>query len=172
MNSRHRSCTRISLLSLCLLALASLSLPTAFAQFLTGPGAGPPTPPGATSGGVPAPGGVNSDFKTPPLSSGQVISVPIAIHNSSTAVLPNWAGVLVEVHLDDPSEVDIVAVKVGGVPQPHPFPMSGGPGSTAAIFTVFHPAAFASGIALPPSGGFPAITLDLTREEHQSYQQQ
>src|SRR5688572_12584613 len=112
MNSLHCSCTRISLLSLCILALASLSLPKAFAQFVTGPGAGPPTPPGATSGGVPAPGGVNSGFKTPPLSSGQVISVPIAIHNSSGAVLPNWAGVLVEVHLDDPSEVDIVAVKV------------------------------------------------------------
>jgi hypothetical protein len=105
--------------------------------------------------------GVDSAYKTPPLSSGQVISVPIAVHNSSTVILPNWAGVLVEVHLDDPSEVDIVAVKVGGVPQPHPFPTSGGPGSTAAIFTVFHPAAFASGIPLPPSGGMPAITLDL-----------
>jgi hypothetical protein len=110
---------------------------------------------------VPDVNGLNSAYKTPPLSSGQILSVPIAIHNSSGAVLPNWAGVLVEVHLADPSEVDIVAVKVGGVPQPHPFPTSGGPGSTAAIFTVFHPAAFGSGIALPPSGGFPAITLDL-----------
>jgi hypothetical protein len=50
---------------------------------------------------------------------------------------------------------------VGGVPVPHPFPTSGGPGSTAAIFTVWHSAAFASGIALQPSGGFPALTLDL-----------
>src|SRR5262245_61289488 len=131
MNSQLRSCTRVSLVSLCLLALASLSLPTAFAQFLTGPGAGPPTPPGATSGGVPDGVGVNSAYKTPPLSSGQVISVPIGVHNSSAAVLPNWAGVLVEVHLADPSEVDIVAVKVGGVPQPHPF-APGGPGSTVA----------------------------------------
>jgi hypothetical protein len=110
---------------------------------------------------VPGVDGLNSAYKTPPLSSGQLLSVPIAIHNSSGAILPNWAGVLVEVHLADPSEVDIVAVKVGGVLQPHPFPTSGGPGSTAAIFTVFHPAVFASGTALPPSGGMPAITLDL-----------
>ncbi len=160
MNSRHHSCTRVALLSLCFLALASLSLPTAFAQYLTGPGAGPPTPPGTTSGGVPSGVGLNSAFKTPPLSSGQALSVPISIHNSSGAVLPNWAGVLVEVHLADPSEVDITAVKVGGIPVPNPFPVSG-PGSTAAMFTVWHPAAFASGIALPPSGGFPAVTLDL-----------
>jgi hypothetical protein len=110
---------------------------------------------------VPGPGGVISDFKTPDLSSGQVISVPIAIHNSSGAILPNWAGTLVEVHLADPSEVDIVAVRVGGVPQPHPFPISGGPGSIAATFPVFHPAAFGSGIFLAPSSGMPAITLDL-----------
>jgi hypothetical protein len=109
---------------------------------------------------VPIGAGVNSAFKTPPLSSGQLLTVPIAIHNSSAAVLPNWAGVLVEVHLADPSEVDITAVKVGGVPVPNTFPV-GGPGSTVAMFTVFHPAAFGSGIALPPSGGFPAITLDL-----------
>ena len=168
MNSRLRGFTRISLWSFCLLALASLCLPIAFAQppappgFLIGPGAGPPTPPGNTIGGVPGANGLNSAYKTPPLSSGQVISVPIAVHNSSPVVLPNWAGVLVEVHLADPSEVDIVAVKVGGVPQPHPFPVSGaGPGSTAAIFTVWHPAAFASGIPLQPSSGIPAITLDL-----------
>lgn len=141
----------------------SLLASSAFAQFLAGPGATPnPTPPpgSGTVGGEPVPAGVNPLIKTPPASAGQPFSIPIGVHNPGPA-LPNWAGVLVEVHLGDPSEVDIVAVKVGGVPVPHPFPVSGGPGSTAAIFTVFHPAAFASGISLQPSSFFPAITLDL-----------
>jgi hypothetical protein len=50
---------------------------------------------------------------------------------------------------------------VGGLPVPHPFPTSGGPGSTVAVFPVFHPGIVGSGIILPPSGVFPAITLDL-----------
>jgi hypothetical protein len=147
------------------LAFSALGLQTAFAQlgYVTGPGApGPfPSPLGGTTGGTLGPGGLITNYKTPQLSAGQSVSIPITVHNSSGAVLPNWAGVLVEVHLIDPSEVDITAVRVGGAPVPHPFPTSGGPGSTAAIFTVFHPAIFGSGIALQPSSSFPTITLDL-----------
>jgi len=154
----------VHLICFTLVLCVSLLASSAFAQYLAGPGATPnPTPPpgSGTVGGEPVPAGVNPLIKTPPASAGQPFSIPIGVHNPGLAALPNWAGVLVEVHLGDPSEVDIVAVKVGGVPVPHPFPVSGGPGSTAAIFTVFHPAAFASGISLQPSSFFPAITLDL-----------
>lgn len=169
MKSGYHRFVSVSVQSLFFLALFSFGLQTALGQFLTGPGGGPPTPPGATSGGMPDPnGGLITSIKTPPMSAGEVISIPIDIHNSSGAVLPNWAGALVQVHLADPSEVDIVAVKVGGVPQPHPFPLSGvttgglpAPGSTFASFPVFHPSAFASGVSLLPSSAFPAITLDL-----------
>ncbi len=169
MKSGYHRFVFVSLTAICFLAFSGLDLESALGQFLTGPGGAPPTPLGATSGGLPDPnGGLITDIKTPQMSAGQSISIPIDVHNSSGFALPNWAGVLVEVHLADPSEVDIVAVKVGGVPQPHSFPLSGAtpgggpaPGSTAEIFPVFHPAAFGSGITLNPSSAFPAITLDL-----------
>lgn len=133
----------------------SLLASSAFAQLLVGPGSTPPPPPG--SGAVPS----APVIKTPRMSAGEIISIPISVHNPGPAPLPNWAGTLVEVHLGDPSEVDIVAVRVGGVPVPHPFIPNSGPGSTVAIFTAFHPAAFFSGVNLQPSSLFPAITLDL-----------
>jgi len=168
MKSGYHRFAFVSLLSV--FAFSGFLLQPTFGQFLTGPGGAPPTtPPGSTTGGTPVPsGGLITDIKTKPLSAGQTVTIPIDVHNSSGVPLPNWAGVLVEVHLADPSEVDIVSVKVGGVPVPHPFPTSGmtagggpAPGSTAAVFTVFHPSAFASGISLQPSSAFPAITLDL-----------
>ena len=101
---------------------------------------------------------MNPVIKTPPLAAGDLITIPIDVHNPGPAALPNWAGVIVEVYLMDPSEVDIVAVRVGGFPVPHPFPTSGattggGPalGNTVAVFTVFNPAAFFSGVSLQPS---------------------
>ncbi len=136
-----------------LVAVVALLASPAFAQndFLIAPGGPLPTPAGSTG---------SSDIKTPPLINGQTVSVPISVHNSSGAALANWAGVRVEVHLVDASEVDITGVLVGGVPVANPFPATGA-GSTVAVFTAFHAAAFASGTNLPDSGIFPAITLQL-----------
>lgn len=175
MKSGKKFWRHVAVVTICSAVSVSLSLlaSSAFAQaqppvFLIGPGGAPPTPPGGTTGGLAGTAGTVTGIKTPPMSAGQSVSIPIDVHNSSGFVLPNWAGVLVEVHLADPSEVDITAVKVGGVPVPHPFPLSGhtfggapAPGSTVATFPVFHPAAFLSGVSLQPSSVFPAITLDL-----------
>ncbi len=160
--SCQRSLQFVSVAFLSVAVVAFLAS-TALAQttYLTGPGGSPPPTGPGTVGGEPAPGGVNSAIKTPPLQAGELVTIPIEVHNPGPAALPNWAGVLVSVHLADPSEVDIAAVRVGGVPQPHPFPTSGGPGSTVAIFTVFNPAAFFSGVSLQPSSVYPAISLDL-----------
>ena len=163
MKSFQRS-FRIASVAFLSVAVVALLAPSAFAQsFVIGPGGLPPTPPGGTTGGQPIPGGgVNPVIKTSPLSAGQLETVFIDVHNSSGAVLPNWAGVLVKIHLMDPSEVDIVAVRIGGVQQPHPFQVSGaGPGSTTLLIPVFHPAASFSGISMLPSSAFPAITLSL-----------
>jgi len=155
----------VHLICFALVLSVSFLASSASAQYVTGPGAAPPTPPGNTTGGAPDPshpGGVITGIKTPKLHSGDPISIPILVHNSSGVVLPNWAGVLVEVHLADPREVDITGIRVGGVPVAfNPFIPNSGPGSTVATFPVFHPSAILSGVNLQPSSSFPAITLDL-----------
>ena len=152
MKTFQRSFQMVSVAFLLVAVVALLASP-AFAQtdFLIGPGGPLPAPAGTTG---------SSDIKTPPLTDGEAVSIPISVHNPGPGALPNWAGVQVEVHLVDASEVDITGVDVGGVPVAlNPF--LSGANSNVAVFTWFHPAAFASGISLQPSSSFPAITLHL-----------
>ena len=156
MKTCQRSFRLVSVAFLLVAVVALLASPAFAQEFLIGPG-GPLLTPTGGSG--------SNDIKTPPLTAGETVSIPISVHNPGLNALPNWAGVLVEVHLVDPSEVDITGVKVGGTTVANPFPAAGA-GSTVAVFTWFHPAAALSGISLQPislqpGSAFPAITLQL-----------
>ena len=150
--------------------------PTGIAPF----GTGFSFPVGRVDGGVVSPSGqgVITNYKTPRSSAGDMLSIPIDVHNPGPGTLTNWAGVLAKIHVRDATEVDVTAVKLapGNVfpigPPGAPFSMGPlaaspfGPPSMNAqsvpiVFTALNTAWFRSGITLPTSANYPVVDLDL-----------
>ena len=107
--------------------------------------------------------GVETDIKTPPLQNSDEFTIPIAVHNINP--VSNWAGVLMEVHILDNTEIDIDAIDPAppmlGVPMANPFgPRSNNSQSVAKLFTAWHPNAPGSGITIPGSVNQPAFIFD------------
>jgi len=173
MKSCQLSLRFISVVSLSVLVVFSLGAPTAFSQGVGTPGTGP-GPGGGPSGTTSIVGG--PVFKTPLSVDGDTYTFPIDAHNSSGALLPNWAGVMAKVHVLDPSEVDVTAVSLtpasvapfgtgkfaGGPVAVSPFgPASANVASSPMLFTAMDPSWASSGRTLLPSSTYPVIDIDV-----------
>jgi hypothetical protein len=111
------------------------------------------------------PGGVDTQFKTPPLQESDTILIPLDMHPTTAMGAPwlGWGGAMMRLHLADPTEVDVLAVAdPSGNVTTLPFgPPSQGVASSSRSFTFFHPGVFGSGIPLTPSVNQPIFTLSL-----------
>ncbi len=100
-----------------------------------------------TVGVVDATGVVNSDYKTPPLTNGQLHTMPLAKHFG--VAKPNWAGVIFGVNVFDLAEIPASAF----FPAPGGFP--GLPGSAGSLTVWWHPNA-------PNTGKLPVTSVPYT----------
>jgi hypothetical protein len=111
------------------------------------------------------PGGVDTQFKTPPLQESDTILIPLDMHPTTAMGAPwlGWGGAMMRLHLADPTEVDVLAVAdPSGNVTTLPFgPPSQGVASSSRSFTFFHPGVFGSGIPITPSVNHPIFTLSL-----------
>jgi hypothetical protein len=111
------------------------------------------------------PGQVDTAFKTPPLLDSDTILIPLDMHPTTAMGAPwlGWGGALMNLHLADPTEVDVLAGSnpAGGITTLPFGPPSAGVASSSVRFTFFHPAVFGSGIPLTPSVNQPIFTLSL-----------
>ncbi|MCG8449835.1 MAG: PEP-CTERM sorting domain-containing protein [Pirellulales bacterium] len=172
----------VAVVSFTFVALFSPLASITYGQAISpGPVAPPTVPPGTVSAGA--------VIKTPPLADGQGHTVAIDVHNPGTSPIPNWAGVLVEMHIADAAEVDVDSVKLVTPPNVAPigpavppplsppgfvYPFAGGPTavspfgpasnnaqSAPVIFTALNSNYQNSGTTLQPSANYPVMDIDL-----------
>jgi hypothetical protein len=117
------------------------------------------------NGGVSNPPGVFTNFKTPPLATSENFILPIDIHHTG----PNpgwagWAGAIMDVHIIDPNEVDIVGITPFGGATIDGTPIFGplsAQGTATHTFTFFNPAANLSGILVGTSDNNPIFNITI-----------